>query len=397
VAAVKSTFEGATAVRPNPLITAVSSVVTVLGLLTCLAAIELGPELLVGGLLLLGLGWVALVAGRSTPALGLRSREPIAAAREGLYEGERLIVPREQVRAALVGRHYALGDVLLLLRDSDAVFVHVDESQTARRLQRALRLDPTERAAEVKFRLSYPIRLLAGGVLMALLLVTLRSRLLFVVAPVAIFLVTRLATRLVVGDDGLGLRTLWRERFVPYHDIQSVQVRTRGNSGRQTDGLGVALRSGRHVTLARSDVLHRRFGLDRSDRPLIDRANDALERYRARSSRAPVLPLALSVSPSGAPLERVRALTHAEPGSDVYRRTAVDVEALRVAVDEPTLPPRVRAEAAIMLGAAGDADDLERLRRAAERSACRPLRELYKAVADGAREVELAWVLGRVS
>ena len=52
---MKETFEGATAVRPNPRIKKLSCVVMVLGLLIGVAAIELGPELLVAAVVLVGL------------------------------------------------------------------------------------------------------------------------------------------------------------------------------------------------------------------------------------------------------------------------------------------------------------------------------------------------------
>ncbi len=392
---MKTTFEGARAYRPNPRIRALSWGSVVVGLLIGVAAIELGPEILVASVLLVGLGLAGFVVGRSTEMLALRSSEPIAAAREGLYEGERLIVGRDQVRAALTGRHHSYGPVLALLRGSDVVLVETDELRTAEDLLCALQLDAVHRRIEVRFRVGVGTRLLTlmlVAVVAILVAWLFRAPRLVVLTAVIVF-VSNWHARLVVGDDGLALRTLWRERFASYAEIQGVGFREMAVGPH----VCIALRSGREVRLAPSEDLRRRVGLEKGEEAVLERVQAALERYRMRAARAPVLPLSLSARTTGSPADRVRALTKKEQGGDVYRLNAPDADALRQAVDEPTLPPRVRAEAAIMLGAAGDADDLERLRRAAERSACRPLRELFESVAVRADEATLARALGRVA
>lgn len=217
-----------------------------------------------------------------------------------------------------------------------------------------------------------------------------------VMAAFVVFLLLLMdwSTTLTIGDEGVSLRRFLRERFIPYSEIESVQaVETADPDQRAVQR--IALVSGGRIKLEQWTKLQSRFGVQ-LDQPVLARARDALQRYRDRAGRAPALPRLLSAPSDGSPVDRVRALTAKKPDTDAYRESGADESALRVAVDEPTLPPRVRAEAAIALGAAQGADDLERIRRVAEPSACRPLRELFDAVADGAGEAKLSRALGRV-
>lgn len=386
---MKILFERATAYRANRTLKRLSLWIGAAGALLAVVSFDL-PELLEAGVVLSLAGWASFAA-LSNGLLPVKSREPLAAAREGLYEGERLIVSRDRLRAALLARHATHGHVLVLLPGRDVVHVAVDDSAAAEAMLRALELDVAGRRVEVRFRVGIAVRALAAAMLVAVVAVT--AWIFREPAFVAIIGLGALAaswnTTLVVGDDGLGLHMPWRERFVPYSAVESVALRETV-AGRQ---LCVALHSGRFLWLARSSFLRRGASLVDGDEAVVQRTEQALRRYRGR--RTPVLPLSLSEQSTGSAADRVRELTLGERGS-VYRRGAPDRDALRVAVDEPTLPPRVRAEAALALGAARDADDLERIRRAAERSACRRLRELFDAVADGAGEAKLSRALGRV-
>ncbi len=325
-------------------------------------------------------------------------------AREGLYEGERLIVARDTVRGALAVRRALaapppeLGPALVLLARSGAVLVHVDRMETAYRLEQALQLDAEHRRAQVLYRKPMGFAIVGAVILSMLAFVVAASWLpktLLVPAMLTPFLLVAFwYTTLTIGDDGVSLRTLGHERFMPYPDIESVGSVQAADPGRRI-APRFTLRSGKELTMDQAPELQSRSGVQ-IDEAVLDRARDALEQYRTRAKRAPVLPLSLSAQSTGSPAERVRALTSKQQGGDAYRQSATDEDALRRAVDEPTLPPRLRAEAALMLAAARNDDDLERIRRAAERSACRPLRELFEAAAAGASEAKLARALGRV-
>lgn len=393
-------FDGATVVRPSPRIKALSGALAIVGLVMAVAAIELGPALWVLAVVTAVAGMVGFALVRSTNVLALRSGEPVAVGREGIFEGEQLIVKRGTVRAALPGYHHVLGPVLLLLRRSDTVFVQVDKLETAREMQQALELGVEQRNAAVRFRAPMRLRVAALASLFLFMAATMR----LFQTPAMLVLEFLLAWRIVawdtvltVGDDGLSLRTLWREQFIAFPEIEDVGAGYRHTDGREHRfGVRITLRSGRNIALLPSRELSVRFGLPHSDQPVIERARDALDLYRARLDPALVLPAPLSAPHAGSSADRVRALTRKHERIDVYRRTAVDQDGLRRAVDDPGLAPRTRAEAAVSLAALGNADDLELIHRAAERSACSRLRKLFEIVAAGADPARLARALDRV-
>ncbi len=398
---MKITFEGARAYRANRALTRLSLWVAVAGTILAVASFEL-PGLVEFGAVLMLAGWASFAA-LSNGLLPVKSREPLAAAREGLYEGERLIVLRERVRGGLpVQRALPAvegGPALVLLEGSGPVLVHVDTLETARRLQEVLQLDAEHRRTEVMYRKPMGLAVVAVVALSMLLFVLLgtvvvESGWVVTLALAPMFALAFWRIMLTIGDDGVSVRTLGYERFMAYSDISSVDAVEAADPARRL-ALRIALRSGKEVKLDGAPALQSHTGVQ-IDEAVLERTQGALQRYRDRAGRAPVLPLSLSVQSTGSPLERVRALLRKEHGGDAYRQNAADEDALRRAVDEPTLPPRVRAEAAIALGASRDADDLERIRRAAERSACHPLRELFDEVAEGVGEDRLARALRRV-
>lgn len=401
-AAMKITFEGAKAYRQAPWRRRLARVGAVAAAVLMLATIAIGagPHLELSAFAIAGL---LFVGGELIQRGGASMRQnpgTLAAGREGLYAGERLLVPRARVRGALPTRHRDMGDVLLLLTDSGPLLIDVDRADTTRRLAGALELDAERRRTEVRYPTPMGI-LIAVAVASSLLLAGLVSALWpNAPAPIAMALVPLAAimlveTTLTLGDDGVSLRTLGRERFIPYADVANVNAAESANA-HQRVAPQLEMRSGRGVKLGRPPALQSRSGVQ-IDEAVLDLLREGLESYRTRAERAPVLPLSLSAQSTGSPADRVRALTAKDHDDGAYRRSATDKDALRRAVDEPTLSPRLRAEAALALGAAGNPDDLERIRRVAERSACRPLRQLFEAVADGAGEAKLARALGRVA
>lgn len=135
---MKIKFEGARAVRPHPWLDRASQLGSIFGLLLFSSAIFAASFAQVTTWLAIAALAIAIVALFAwTSSLRPKLMAPLFAAREGLFQGERLVVPRRTVRGAYgaVGKR---GPMLILLTTSGSVFVHVADMDTARRLEEAL-------------------------------------------------------------------------------------------------------------------------------------------------------------------------------------------------------------------------------------------------------------------
>jgi len=188
----------------------------------------------------------------------------------------------------------------------------------------------------------------------------------------------RLLARVDIGSDGVLVRRLGEQRFVPYSALAETTV----------DGPDAVLqlRSGEQVrlTMGRSAVqLEWRDALVRR----IEEAREAFARGHAVES------VAALVAPGGRPVERwLHELRHLTDVRD-YREATLERDRLWDLLDDPSTPAATRAGAAVALAAGDDPDARARLRIAADACAEPQLRITLACVAEGAEEPELEAML----
>lgn len=188
-------------------------------------------------------------------------------------------------------------------------------------------------------------------------------------------------SRIAVGVDGILVRWLWRERFIPMSQIVSVA----GSGDRE---ITIRLASGKIETLhlAPRDPRQRRLApwVRQKRDAMLARIHEALEAHRSGASAADVAALVGRGSRSRS--EWIEAIGKLREGSG-YRTAVVRDEDLWSVVEDPAAPEDARAGAAIALRTSLDEAGKERVRVAAEATASPKLRIALDAAAGDSDEV----------
>lgn len=318
----------------------------------------------------------------------------IEAREEGVFEGGRLLVAKEDIRAGFVVPDPPRGPrVRLQRRLKPPVEIRVQDEIEGRALLRALGFDASQRSA----RFSTPSRALTDqglsiflGVSFAGLYILLGSfghtllghgaplQLPILIAYLAFMFLTR--TSLTVGADGILRSWLGKKEFWSYGDIAGVKRFLDQSMWRKHkwQGVELQLRSGESVRIPITSKNGLQYGqIDL----VIERIREAMESHRQGEPAADTALLARKARSMADWIQSLRAIGS---GAHVDHRTApVASERLFRIVEDPSLTPSTRAGAAVALGASLDEHGKVRLKGAAGAIAAPKLRVAIEAAADG--------------
>jgi hypothetical protein len=314
---------------------------------------------------------------------------------EGVSEGGRLLVAREEIRAGFVVPDPPHGPrVRIQRRLKLPVEIRVRDEAEGRELLRALGLDATQRAATFSTpsrAVSDPLWSIFLGVGFAALYmllgvlsqaVGLRGsgiQLPILVTYLGFMFLAR--TGITVGADGILRSWLGKKEFWSYGDIESVRPFIDQSFWRNQkwQGIELVLRNGATV---RIPILSKRsFGQSNLELVVAERIREAMESHRQGDPAAETALLARQARPLSAWIQSLRAIGS---GAHVDHRTApVAPERLFRIVEDPSLTASARAGAAVALGASLDDGGKARLKGAAGAIAAPKLRIAIEAAADG--------------
>ena len=188
-------------------------------------------------------------------------------------------------------------------------------------------------------------------------------------------LTMRYRTRVDVGSDGVLLRRLGEQRFVPYRSMAGALFDAKRNT------IVITLSSGQDIRLSvRNRAERGRLRDDVVER--IDEARASVARD-GDSEGAKAL-----IAPGGRELAHWLKEIRALAGARTYRDIRLDEDRLWSLVDDAAAQPATRAGAAIALSTLDEPSRI-RLRVAAEACAEPKLRVALTRVAEGASDVEL--------
>ena len=372
--------------------------------LAALAAVTRHPLLIIVAVLggLVAVAWPRSVVRR-------RGRVKVDAA--GLHLRGKLVVPRAELGGGVQAENDDTSCVWLFGRDGRfALLVEPKSRKKSRKLLAALELLPDQQAPLILLKAGPAARwawllpaVIGGGGIVPIVLVldTLDESLqlpvgaLLAAAIAAVPLAFQLlgAKRLRLGTDGVAVRRLGRERFVPYDDIEGVELwkpHRHRTSEYPPRGFTLLLRGGDKLRLRTAEA-----------RQLLGSGNQAEPDYIAATIRA-----RLGIVPETHPpavLERnerstaewiaaLRALCSREGG---YRTAHSTADELWRVLEDPALPPKSRAAAVIALAAGASGDERKRLGFAAASSASRTFRAAVSAAQTG-DDAALATALSRL-
>jgi hypothetical protein len=256
----------------------------------------------------------------------------------------------------------------------------VDEAE-ATRLLAALGLDAASRRAAFRVFSARPFDQALRAITLVLLILGAPIAAAFHVAPALVFafvlplfVATFLATRLVVGVDGVHLRTLGGSRFIPLSDIEAIEPD--GNNG-----IRIRCRSGK-------DELVRSTNKRESTARVASEQRDAilarlLEVWRAHDPTKPPPDVVQLLARGGRSLSSWRTALDGLRGETDYRRAPVREEDLWRVVEDAGAPADARAGAAAVLRHSLDEAGRSRVRVAAAATASPKLRVALDAAAGG--------------
>jgi hypothetical protein len=335
----------------------------------------------------------------------LRIERDVRFADDGVYLDGKLAVPRSKIAAGYFHprpspdprNRRSAGPSLRLLDSRERILVDLElDEPAAHAILRRYGVDVTQRrsdfvAASPLYSTRRRIALFSGSVIaLAMVLSAVVSGLpiLGLVPPLlALSMIVggMWPTRVSVGLDGVLVRWLWQERFVPMREIERIRSFSDGE-------VRLMLRSGKTVSFWTA-MLDQVSGDGAPMREaIVARIQDALE---ARRTGMPALDLAALVGRRGrAPSAWLAALRQLRTGEGGYREGAVRDDDLWRAVEDPTAAEDVRAGAAAALRCSRSLDEVarQRVRVAAEATASPKLRVALDA-ATGDSEEALASAL----
>jgi hypothetical protein len=313
---------------------------------------------------------------------------------EGLFEGGRLLVPGEEIRAGFVVPDPPHGPRVRIQRKMKLpVEIRVRDEAEGRELLRALGLDATQKAATFSTpsrALTDPLWSIVLGVGFAatFMLLGLLTRTIGLHGPgiqlpilgayLGFMFLTR--TGITVGADGILRSWMGKKEFWSYGDIESVGPFIDDSFWRKQkwQGIELVLRSGGKVRIPISS----KQSLQKSNLDLIiQRIHEAMESHRQGDPAAETALLARQARTVSDWIQSLRAIGS---GANADHRTApVAPERLFRIVEDPSLTASARAGAAVALGTGLDATGKVRLKGAAGATAAPKLRIAIEAAADG--------------
>jgi hypothetical protein len=313
---------------------------------------------------------------------------------EGLFEGGRLVLSSDQIRAGFVVPDPPRGPrVRIQRRNRLPMEIRVRDEAEGRELLRALGLDATQRAATFSTpsrAITDPLWSVVLGVGFAgtFMLLGLLTRTIGLHGPgiqlpiLAAYLGFMFLTRtgITVGADGILRSWLGKKEFWSYGDIESVGpfIDDRYWRKQKWRGVELRLRSGARVRMPISS----KQSLQSSSMDLIiERIREAMESHRQGDPAAETALLARQARSVADWIQSLRAIGS---GANADHRTApVAPERLFRIVEDPSLTASARASAAVALGTSLDATGKVRLKGAAVATAAPKLRIAIEAAADG--------------
>ena len=215
-------------------------------------------------------------------------------------------------------------------------------------------------------------------------------------AALAAVLAGFLRGRLVVGADGFTVRWAFRERFVAFRDVATVQGKDRFGDAGTKDTL-VQLASGKKVRLRALEVPNTEEDRGAESRALLGHVSDAFRRSRELQDGTVDLPTLVErgTRSPGEWLSGLDALVRG--GGSRYRVAAVSAEMLAQVVGDPSATVESRVGASAALVRMDDEALRTRVRVAAEGCAASELRDTLLALADARDDVAAEAALAKVA
>jgi hypothetical protein len=320
---------------------------------------------------------------------GYRARRTgvLQADADGLRLDGAMVAPRATIASAFV---LASGEpvVRVVLRRRLSIDAVLEDEERARPLVDALGFGIGQSIATFRARYGGRLRTvlfaitaaLAGGAASIVLQRWGTSTALVVVAAVVLGVFLPLQLRLTanvdVGSDGVLVRRLGEQRFLPYSTLERAAAEHAGD-------IVLALRQGESIRLSMGSATSMRDAL-------VERIEEARAAFATSHGGGVAETL---VAPGGRTvarwLEDLRALASARG----YRQARVEPEQLWRVVDDPRAPATARAGAAVALAGTRDADARARLRVASEACADPRLRVALSRIAEAEADADVEDVL----
>jgi hypothetical protein len=330
----------------------------------------------------------------------------------GLLRDGRVVVPHDELKQGFVMPFGPAALVRIERRGmAPPMLVRVDDIASGRTLLRALGLDASQRVADVKaapWLVTQPVQkqllLTLGpilGVFVPLILgsaAALGKQAPFAVitlVPVLlayIFGVVLAPMKIRIGTDGVLIRWLWKERFIPFSEIEDVVSYEEEMGGKQYAGAILHLAGGETTKICTGQ----KGFTDGDSESVVERLREALEEHRTQTHGTDASALSRG---SRSALDWVRALKRLGAGADTdLRHAGMSLEALLSAVHDTTLDAASRAGAAVAALPYVTPAEKRRIRVAAETTALPKLRVALETVTkEGAEETEIARALEEVA
>lgn len=179
---------------------------------------------------------------------------------------------------------------------------------------------------------------------------------------------------IVVGIDGVYLKSLVTKRFYAFDRIDTVTGTQRGVS--------LKLRDGSSVDLPLTSRLRLNAFEEQDRNALVERITRTLEHRRAGGAASPGAAVATRLERGSRPFaEWLAQLTTEE--SATFREMPLRLEDLRAVLEDPAGAPNQRVAAALVLAKRGGADERALIRVAAETAAAPKLRVALDTIATG--------------
>lgn len=326
----------------------------------------------------------------------------------GVYHAGKRLAGRDELEAGFITPRPTGVTVRLQRRGRrPSLTIAVKDVDEGRALLRALGLDATQTAAEIRaasqifaWSLSKQLLVLTGPILVpifavqGLAVVLGASKVLAVIVPLLllsaftwIFGMIFAPTRVRVGVDGVATRWLGKDRFVPFSKVRSVEAYEERVGGKTYLGVALDLDGGERVKLPAGQKGF--TSVEAAE--LEERVREALALHR--DGAGPVDERLLARGSRGVP-EWIAALRALGAGANASHRTPpVPPEKLLRIAEDAAADPLVRASAAVAVAAAAP-DAKKRVRIAARTTASPKLRvALERVSADDATDEAVAEAL----
>jgi hypothetical protein len=362
----------------------------------------LAPHFLLGPMIWPLSTFAIVIGGGSSLAILVRNGFPhawgvnIEADKAGLRIGGEPPIPLERIlEAKMVPRERGTVVVMLGLAPKGTLSLRLPETDAIalltlignRRTRFSLDSPPSKRLliAGVIWLAIYVIPLLSRTASFSEALGIALGAIFIFVLPVT-WLLGLVRGRVVIGADGLTIRWLWRERFVPFSDVRDIQM----GISMLRHGLDTkaTLRSGKKLRLTATETPNTKAERDAEGRAMLARIREAFAAWRPSGALVDV----------GALAQNARSPHDWRVGIDAvlsggYRVAAISVEALAQVVADATVARDARVGAAAALVRIGSDESRSRVRVAAEACAESDLRGVLKGIAEAEDDASVEAVL----